>query len=139
MAYGVVGDMMTPFDIAVLDQVRESASNPTEVDLLVFHGSPDAPTVDLTVGSSQTPLVDNLEYGTFQGYLSVPAATYTLNITPENDNANNLFSYDADITSLAGGSATIFASGFVASEPEFGLWVALADGTTFRFPSVRLP
>ncbi len=131
MANGVVGDMMTPFNIAVFDQARETASGPTDVDLLVFHGSPDAPTVDVTVGSSQMPIVDNLEYGTFQGYLNVPAADYTLNITPENDNSTNLFSYDANITTLAGGSATIFASGFIGSEPGFGLWVALVDGTTF--------
>ena len=131
MAHGIVGDMTTPFDIAIFDQAREAATNPVNVDLLVFHGSPNAPTVDVTVGSVQTPVVDNLDYGTFQGYLSVPAGAYELNITPANDNSNNLFTYNADVTSLASGAATVFASGFLGQSPEFGLWVALADGTTF--------
>ena len=136
MAYGVVGDMNTPFDIAIYDQARESSDSPTDVDLLVFHGSPNAPTVDVTVGSSQVPVVDNLEYGTFDGYLTVPAGEYQLNITPANDNANNLFSYNADVTSLAGGAATVFATGFLGQSPAFGLWVALADGTTFPLSTI---
>ncbi len=136
MAHGVVGNMTTPFDIAIYDQARESSGSSTEVDLLVFHGSPNAPTVDVTIGNSQVPVVDNLEYGTFNGYLTVPAGEYQLNITPANDNTNNLFSYNADISSLGGGSATVFATGFLGQSPAFGLWVALANGTTFPLSTI---
>ena len=48
MANGVVGDDNAPFDLTIFDQARQAAFDPG-VDLLFFHGSPDAPEVDVTV------------------------------------------------------------------------------------------
>ena len=132
MATGIVGNMTTPFNLNIFDQAQERASGGTGVDLLVYHGSTDAPEVDLVVAANGSVLIDDLEYGEFQGYANVPAASYDLNITPGNDNSTVVASVNADVTTLEGGAATVFASGFLSGDdPTFEIWVALADGTTF--------
>jgi Domain of unknown function (DUF4397)/Secretion system C-terminal sorting domain len=138
MATGVVGDPNTPFGLRVNENARFRASNTASVDLVLYHGAPDAPEVDVTLPTG-TPIFDNIEYGEFSNYLSVPPASYTINLTPSTDNANVLAKYLADISGLTGGSATIFASGFftpTGTEPALQVWVALPDGTTFPLPIV---
>jgi hypothetical protein len=136
IANGVVGDMDTPFNLEVLANTRESASANDKVDVLVFHGSPDAPAVDVLVNGGLPPAIVNLAFGESTGYIGLDPASYTLGITPTGDNGTVVASYTADITALAGGAATIFASGFLGDTPGFGLWVALADGTTFPLPVI---
>ena len=128
-ATGILGDDTTPFTLDAFDMGRVAAAD-GGVDLLLYHGSPDAPAVDvLTVGD---PIFTNVAYGEFEGYVNVPGAQYTLDITPAGDNDNIVASYIANVTSLEGGAATVFASGlFSGEEPGFAVWVALADGTTF--------
>lgn len=131
MATGVVGDPDTPFDLAIFDEGRTASDG--GVDLLLYHGSPDAPEVDV-VAQGVGVIYDNVEYGEFDGYLNVPANTYTLDVTPSNDNDVIVKRYTADVTGLEGGAATVFASGFLGSEEPadgFQVWVALPDGTTF--------
>ena len=55
-------------------------------------------------------------------------------MTPANDNSTIVKSYSADVSSLGGQAATVFASGFLAGQPGFEVWVALTDGTTFPLP-----
>ncbi|MEL7120643.1 MAG: DUF4397 domain-containing protein, partial [Bacteroidota bacterium] len=128
-ATGILGDDTTPFDLDAFDMGRVAAAD-GGVDLLLYHGSPDAPAVDvLTVGSI---VFGNVAYGEFSGYENVPGAQYTLDITPTGDNDNIVASYIANVTPLEGGAATVFASGlFTGGDPSFAVWVALADGTTF--------
>ena len=130
MATGVVGDPDTPFDLNIFDEGRTSSAG--DVDLLLYHGSPDAPEVDV-VAQGVGVIFDNVEYGEYDGYLNVPAAEYVLDVTPSNDNDVIVKRYSADVTGLDGGAATVFASGFLGSADEdaFQVWVALADGTTF--------
>jgi hypothetical protein len=67
--------------------------------------------------------------------LNVPAGEYVLDITPSEDNNTVVASYVADVSSLEGGAAVVFASGlFSGEDPAFAVWVALADGTTFALP-----
>ncbi|MCO6485065.1 MAG: DUF4397 domain-containing protein, partial [Saprospiraceae bacterium] len=134
MANGVVGDPDTPFDLVIFGAGRESSSNAGEVDLLVFHGSPDAPAVDVTTSTSVT-LIQDLAFGEYQGYATVPPFNYELQIRPAGE-ATILATYFADLSALGGGSAVVFASGYLADTPGFGLWVALADGTTFPLSPV---
>jgi hypothetical protein len=131
MATGVAGDPTTPFGLAVYAGGRESAAS--GVDLLLYHGSPDAPEVDVLVSDGGPVLFDNIAYGEFSAdYLNVPAGAYELDITPADDNSTVVATYAADITGLDGGAAVVFASGFLSgAEPGFGVWVALPDGTTF--------
>ena len=128
----------TGFTLWLQDGIRESAVNAGEVDFIAVHGATDAPTVDIKLTNGAI-LVDNAAYSDITGYLNVPAASYSLDVTPGNDNSNVVASYQADLTTLAGGAAVIFASGFLnpaanQNGEAFGLWVTLPDGTTFPLP-----
>ena len=136
MASGVVGDAETPFTVVINDQGRDRAADPAQIDLVLFHGAPDAPTVDVVVEDGPV-LFDNIEYGTFSDYVGVAPGAYILDVTPAEDNTTVVRKYDADISGLTGGAATVFASGFLSEgEPEFGAWVALIDGTTFPLAEI---
>jgi hypothetical protein len=115
---------------------RESA-NSGNVDFFVVHGSTDAPTVDVIARGVAT-LVDNATYGDITGYISVPAENYTLDLTLA-DGTTLVQSYVADLRTLGGGSAVVFASGFLNPSANqngeaFGIFFALADGTVGQFP-----
>ncbi len=137
MASGVVGDMDTPFTVVINDAARDRAADAANVDLTLFHGSPDAPAVDVVVEQGGPTLFDDISYGNFSDYASVPPAAYILDVTPADDNSTIVKKYDADITTLTGQAATVFASGFlVEGTPEFETWVALIDGTTFPLTEI---
>lgn len=127
------------FGLFLKTTVRESATDGSNVDFFVLHGATDAPTVDVIPQSSAAPLVDNAAYGDITGYLSVPASQYFLNITPGSDNSTIVASYNVDLSSLGGGSAVVFASGFLdpaanQNGEAFGIYAALANGTVVAFP-----
>lgn len=127
------------FGLFLKTTVRESATDGSNVDFFVLHGATDAPTVDVIPQSSATPLVDNAAYGDITAYLSVPASQYFLNITPGSDNSTIVASYNVDLSSLGGGSAVVFASGFLdpaanQNGEAFGIYAALANGTVVAFP-----
>jgi len=55
----------------------------TPADLRVIHASPDAPAVDVTVNDNfGAPLVTNLAYSAFTDFVTVPADTYNVKVTP---------------------------------------------------------
>ncbi len=136
MAAGVVGNATTPFQLYVNDAARFRSFDGANVDINLFHGAPDAPEVDITLPTG-LPIFDNVSFGEFTPYISVPPAQYVLNVTPANDNNTIVQSYFADILGLEGSALTVFASGYLnpaAGQPSFGAWVALEDGTTFPLP-----
>jgi hypothetical protein len=137
MATGVVGNVDTPFGLAVYGSGREAAAD-AGVDLLLYHGSTDAPEVDVVENSSSAILFDDIEYGEYSDdYVNVAAGSYILDVTPGNDNGTVVKSYEADVTTLEGGAAVVFATGFFSGDdPAFGVWVALPDGTTFPLTEV---
>jgi hypothetical protein len=124
-----------PFNIYVNAMGREIGSETSNTDVLVFHGSTDAPVVDVVeVGAGAGTIVDNLGYGDFAGYLELPTANYRLAIKDETGSVT-VVTYDAPLSTLGlGGAAlTIVASGFLdpsvnSNGENFGLWVALASG-----------
>ena len=62
----------TAFSIEVYPMGRESASNEGNTDLLIHHGSTDAPTVDVVeTGVGAGTIVDNASYGDFTSYLEL--------------------------------------------------------------------
>ncbi len=134
MAAGVVGSPATPFELYVNENGRNRAVNSTEVDLALFHGSPDAPAVDVKLSTGPV-LFDNISFGDFSSYISVPPSEYIVQVTPADDNNTVIQSYRADVSTLGGQAATIFASGFFGGgQPGLEVWVALADGNTFPLP-----
>jgi hypothetical protein len=138
MAHGVVGSATTPLEITALDAARfRSNGGSASTDLVLFHGAPDAPEVDITLAATGTPIFNDVAYGEFSDYISVPPASYIVNVTPANDNSAVVAAYIADILGTGGQAITLFASGFLqpaAGQPGFGAWAALTDGTTFPLP-----
>ena len=109
----------------------------SDVDFFVLHGSTDAPTVDV-IARNVAKLVDDAAYGDITNYISVPPAAYTLDLTLA-DGTTLVNSYVADLSGLGGGSAVVFASGFLnpsvnQNGEAFGIFFALADGTVGQFP-----
>jgi len=134
VAAGVVGGAQ-PFNLYVYDMGAETANAAANVGILFFHGSPDAPEVDVTTGGSV--LYDNVSFGEFSGYLNVPAASYQLDVTPGNDNSTIVASYNADLSFWKGRTCVVFASGFLSgANPAFEPWVALDNGGTFPLKAI---
>ncbi|MEO1434346.1 MAG: DUF4397 domain-containing protein [Bacteroidota bacterium] len=133
-ATGILNDMMTPFDIQLEPGFREAAQS-SNVEFRGIHGSPNAPTVDIIARDVAT-LLDDVSYRDISDYIPVPAGVYTLDVTDPTDNEQIVASFEADLSSLGGGSAVVFASGLLGGTPGFGLFAALADGTVVEFPAV---
>ena len=120
--------------VEVFAGAREAAAVAGNTDVLVHHGSPDAPTVDVVNQDGGGILVDDISYPEFQGYLELPTDNYLLDITTA-DGATKVAGYQAYLAELglADAAVTVFASGFLnpaenQDGPAFGLWVSLASG-----------
>ena len=129
----------TAFTLFLKDNIRNASSSSTDVDFIGVHGASDAPTVDIIARNVAT-LVDNAAYGNITGYLTVPASSYILDVTPGGDNTTIVASFTADLSTLGGGAAVVFASGFLdpmmnQNGAAFGLWAALPNGTVVEFPT----
>ena len=130
------------FNLDVFAGAQQASTNAGETSLLINHGSPDAPMVDV-VETTLPPstLADNMSYPEFQGYVDVPTADYVLNVETA-DNATVVATYEAPLQTLGLGdqAISVLASGFLdpaanQNGPAFGLWVALPAGG----PLVELP
>lgn len=127
------------FRLALSTTARTAAADPEQVDVLVVHGSPDAPPVDVKARLVGT-VTDDIAFGEINpaGYLSLPTGKYGLDISLA-DGITQVASFSADLTDAAGAAITVLASGFVAppaeTDPGFGLLAVFADGTTALLPS----
>ncbi len=121
-----------PFDIYINPTAREGSALPGKTDVTVFHGSTDAPTVDVVeVAVPAGKIVDGISYGEFQGYLELDPAAYSLQIRTQDQ--TTVAQYSADISTLAGNAISVIASGFLnpaenSNGAAFGLFVATAAG-----------
>ncbi len=131
-----------PFGLQVYPMGREAATDPANTDVLVHHGSTDAPTVDVVeTGVGAGIIVDDISYTEFQGYLELPTADYTIQINTA-DGSTGVAAYGAPLETLGldGAALAVIASGFLdpsqnSDGPAFGLFVALPAGG----PLVELP
>jgi Domain of unknown function (DUF4397)/Secretion system C-terminal sorting domain len=127
----------TAFTLFIEDNIQNMAMNAGDVDFVVVHGSTDAPTVDVIARDVAT-LVDDASYSYITPYINVPANNYILDVALAAGEPV-VASFQADISALGGGSAVIFASGFLDPSTNqdgeaFGLFAALANGTVVAFP-----
>jgi len=133
----------TDFTLFVKPMAQEVGTG-SGVDLFVLHGSTDAPTVDVKVRElSSATIVDNAAYGDITPYLTAPAQSITLDLYLGNG-VNYVASFTAPLTGLGGGSAAVFASGFLdptsnQNGAAFGLFAALANGTVVQLPAATAP
>jgi hypothetical protein len=125
----------TPFDISVYGMGREIANMMDKTDVLVHHGSTDAPTVDVyETGVGAGEIVNDLMYAGFAGYLELGTMDYVLEIRDETGEIA-VAAFEAPLATLGleGAALTVVASGFLnpannSNGPAFGLWVALPAG-----------
>ena len=122
-----------PFDLKVFGMGREMASMMGNTDVLVHHGSTDAPCVDVDEVTAGT-LVDNACFGDYAGYLELGTADYTL-VIRDSAGGSAVAAFDAPLSTLNldDQAIVVVASGFFGPEnnsegPAFGLYVALAAG-----------
>ncbi|PKA84510.1 putative secreted protein (Por secretion system target) [Ulvibacter sp. MAR_2010_11] len=139
-------DPIQPFSLEVYAMGRETAAVATNTDVLVHHGSTDAPTVDVVeTGAGAGTIVDNITYSEFQGYLELPTADYVLEVRDETGTVG-VAAYEAPLATLNldGAALVVLASGFLnpannSNGPAFGLWVSTgAPGALLELPSAAL-
>ena len=140
VANGIVSPLgYTPapaFSLDVFAPGRESASNSANTDVLVLHGSTDAPTVQVaeTAVLGGAVIVPAFSYGDFSSdYLEVPTNNYVLEV--QLPDGTPVVAYEAPLADLEldGAALVVLASGFLtpgnnSNGPGFGLWVALPGG-----------
>ena len=129
VATGLLGNTDTPFDLAAASTTFGATEG--NVGLEVYHGSTDAPAVDVLADGAV--LVPNLSYGSFSGYVEVPAADYVVGVAPTG--GASIADFVAPLSDLGGNSAVVFASGFLSGDdPAFGLFAALPNGDVLELP-----
>lgn len=140
VASGVVGTSgPSAFNLFLKEGAKEFSLIPGNVDAQFFHGSTDAPEVDIRLPGGAV-LFDNIQYGEFSGYQAAPAADYKYYLTPFNNNNNILGAYIAEWSQHPGEAVTVFASGYYSGvSPAFALWAAFGSGVTVPLPPVAVP
>ncbi|MFN4122790.1 MAG: DUF4397 domain-containing protein [Flavobacteriales bacterium] len=120
----------------VFNEARLVAGAENRTDIVVYHGSTDAPTVDIFEASGPTAarIIDDLSYSEFSDVLELPTLNYIIQVRDESGE-NVVASYQAPLATLGlgGASITVLASGFLnpannSNGPAFGLWVATPAG-----------
>src|SRR5690606_3719792 len=119
---------------------------PSNSDVLVFHGSTDAPVVDVVeTGVGAGTIVDNLAYGNYAEYLELPTDDYVLDIRDETGTVT-VARYVAPLATLGleGAAMAVVASGFLGPSgttngAAFGLFVALPAGGALVALPVYVP
>ena len=132
----------TAFDLQVITPARSSAVS-SDVEILVVHGAPDAPTVDV-IARGAVRLVDDAAFTDATSYIQVAPASYTLDVAVGTNNGLIPASAVADLSTAGGATVTVLASGFLdpsanQSGPAFGLLAVFADGTTAVLPAATAP
>ena len=125
-----------------MGNARKLATTTGNVDFAIFHGSTDAPKVDVTVHGG-VQLMDDAPYGSITTYQSLAAANYTFDIS--NASGSILFdSYGVPFSGIADSAAVIFTSGFLGPHanqfgPEFGLFAAFSTGKVSKLKRLFTP
>jgi hypothetical protein len=131
------------FNLEVFPMGRLTASNPANTDVLVMHGSTDAPTVDVKVPLGST-IINDISYPSFTtDYLELPTTNYNLQVRNA-AGTDVVAEYQAPLSTLnlQGQALVVLASGFLnpannSGGASFGLWAALASGgDLIALPSV---
>lgn len=130
MARGELGSSTAPFGLS-FGAGRTTGTNPNQVDLTIFHGSTDAPSVGIFLSPNGTvAAVPSLAYNNFTGYVSLADADVNILLTLASNINTNVAGFNAPLNSagLAGGAGVVYASGKLnpgPGEPAFGLYLAL--------------
>ncbi|CAN0256414.1 unnamed protein product, partial [Laminaria digitata] len=121
VANGLIGD--DSFEFVLNEEGKYKATDSESVDFFVFHGSPDAPTVEVNLLDA-TPqhnelavLANNLSYGDNTTYRSVVADVYNIEIV-SSLTGQQVDVYGLDVSELAGSSVTVVVGGYLQPEND---------------------
>ena len=136
----VLGNGNKALKIYSFDQGRiDAAAGGT--DLLVFHGSVDAPGVDITLENGtllNDPGTANVQLGDFRGYVNLPVNNYSIQVRAAgSDNVVKGFEVPLSTLETEGLALTVFASGYLSpatGQPNFGLFAATKNGDVIELP-----
>ncbi len=132
------------FELKVIANAETTKSG-SDNKLLVYHGSTDAPAVDISAFTKTTVgdavyLAEAAAYGDNTAYITVPNADYFINVSLPGEEAA-LFTYAAPLKALnaAGEPIIAFASGFLDPSKNlngkgFGLFAVLSGGAVIELP-----
>ncbi|MFW6348107.1 MAG: DUF4397 domain-containing protein, partial [Cyclonatronaceae bacterium] len=124
--------------LLLVEDTRQEAVNPVEVDFFVTHTATDAPAID--VRSGELTLLEDALFGSASEYLSLLADSYDLELYPSGTD-DLLAIYRADLSAFAGESAVITARGFLDPSsnqdgPAFELVAVMASGEVISLNDV---
>ena len=108
------------------------------VDLIAFHGSTDAPALDVLMPQINDQPVDDLSYANFTEYVSVPAFSGRVQMdVMDNTQTQMLGSFFGDLSLYNGQALTIFSSGFLdprnnQNGASFGIFAVQPNGKVFE-------
>lgn len=129
----------TPFNIDIYSMGQETSNQAGNTDVLICHGSTDAPevkVVDVTNPlnlDASNVLVGSASYGDFAGYLELPNADYNIQVRTMDNSTVQEYEAPLQTLGLNNGAAVVVASGFLdpsanSGGDAFGLYVALPAG-----------
>ena len=145
VANGLIGsDGDDAFELVLNENARYKATTPESVDFFVFHGSPDALTVEINLLDSTpdhnqiTVLANELSLGEFTTYRSVDADFYNVEIV-SSLTGQQVEVYALDVSTLAGSSVTVVVGGYLQSDAEeqpFGVFIYAGEVEPILAPVV---
>lgn len=138
VAYGELGAEEGAETAFAVDLLADSSdqSGGDEARVRLFHGSPDAPAVDVTVAGSGDVLFDGVAFGDATEYAAVPPGTYTLEVRPDTGDGTGDVAASFDVTVEGGTAYSAFAVGYLdASGDRPGFDLVTATDSRDRQPT----
>ena len=131
IADGLIGES---FDLYDYEGARMMATSGTaNTDFIVYHGSINAPAVDIYAEEADANIVEDLSFGMFSDFLELPAVDYNVQVRDENSTMTVAgFEVPFESVEAEGQALLVMASGYlnpIEDQPEFGLFAVLTDGT----------
>ena len=134
------GEEGSEFDLRLYDNARRFSTTPGTVDVAFFHGTPDAPVIDVrTQGVAQAILFNDVAFGEYGDEIYQPTSAAMLGLEVSDMGGTPLAMFDVDFSGLADESVLVVASGYFNpedGEPGFVLLTIETDGKaeTFAVP-----
>lgn len=134
-------------ELSIYAGAREEATMASQTDVIVMHGSTDAPTVDVEENNLlNVTAVNDISYGEFSSYLELPTVDTQIDIT-DATGTTVVATYGTPLAALnlQGAALAVVACGFLnpannSDGPAFGLWVALpSGGALLPLPLIVVP
>ena len=123
----------TDFDLVLYGSAELTASTPDDVGLMLFHGTPTPPTLDVRFGTTQQVILfDDVPFGGFETGPYQPFAPATTSFDLTAGDGTYVTTVTPDFTGLGGQTALLLTAGELGAtgDDAFSFLVVQTDGTT---------